>query len=316
MSFSSARGTLFLALAATLSGCVDGPGQENVPVALDEGTGGIRGLLVSDELFPVAGALVEIPGIAKTESDPSGRFSFFGLPEGEVALNVTAEGYEPEQAEVFVPPEGFVDVHIAMVGIPGQSPFVATLLHEGFIACSYSVVYSAGWIFPVCPIGESEDAFTTEVSADWRGGVHEMEWPTSDELLFASTLDGPQCRASPPPTSKCAALIGGRSPLRIIARPEDSAYAAQHAVDSKVTWPVGNYSSTLFSAYSGFFRSEINATFNPICQEINSAGGAPRALGCPFGIGLSTGTRFRYLHTTFYLLLPGDFESFSARPDA
>lgn len=307
---------MVLAFVATLAGCMGGSSQETVPATLDEGTGGIRGLLVSDELFPVVGALVQIPGIATTESDTTGRFSFVGLPEGDVTLNITAPGYEPKDADVRVPSEGFVDLQIAMVGIPGQSPFVTTLLHDGFIACSYSIVYSAGWIFPVCPLGESEDSFTTEVSADWRGGVHEMEWPTADELLFASTLDGPECRASPPPPSKCAALIGGRSPLRILARPEDTEYAAQYAVDSKVTWPVGNYSSTLFSAYSGFFRTEINATFNPICQEINAAAGAPRALGCPFGIGLSTGIRFRYLHTTFYLLLPGDFESFTARPDA
>lgn len=305
----------FLLCLAGLAGCVEGTLESTDEEQVAEGLGGIRGTLLSEELFPVALAFIEIPGVALTTSDQAGRFEFLGLPEGKVVLNVSAEGYEPKREEVVVPSEGFAEVRIAMVGIPGKSPYSLTLIRDGVVTCAFSFVYSAGGVNP-CPAGATNHSFTTEVGPNWRAGVHEMEWQTAEEMLFASTLDGPVCRASPPPTSKCAALLGGRSPLKVVARPENTEYAAQHAVDSKTTWPTGNYTSTIMGTYSGYLRTEINATFNPICQEVNAAAGAPRALGCPFGIGFSPSSRFRFYHTTFYLQSPDGLDDFTARPDA
>jgi hypothetical protein len=312
----------WLVLAILAAGCVGSQATPASVASQTPGENGVRGMVISDELFPVAGANVSVKGGPWTLSDASGRFVLSDVAAGRVVLSAGADGYKPSQQEVEVLAVGFVDVQVTMSGIPGQAPYVRLLIHDGFVACSYSIVYSAGWPDagppvgrPPCPLGAGKDSYRTEVGPDWRAGVHEMAWKGQEEMIFASSLDHPGCGVSANSHTHCPAMIWGRSPQRIFARPEDKAYAARHAIAPEEVWPKGNYTSYLSTGYSGYLRTEVNQTLYTPCSIIDGQFGVPKSWGCPFGIGLSTGIRFQFYHTTFYLQTPVDLESFSAQRD-
>jgi hypothetical protein len=212
---------------------------------------------------------------------------------------------------------GLEELRIVLIGIPGQAPYVRTFIYEGFAVCSWSYVYGAGPFPPgACPLGTPKGRHIVEVGPDWRAGVHEAAWATQDQFAMSSSQSA-SCR--PPqgavPGDDCPGITAGRSPLKLIARPEDAEYAKQYAVDGKQTWPNGNYTSYHGASYVGLLRTEINQTFNPVCVQINKAAGLPERLGCPFGVGYATGIRFTLYHTTFYLEEPQRLEAFTALPD-
>ncbi|MBI2077519.1 MAG: hypothetical protein HYT80_03985, partial [Euryarchaeota archaeon] len=241
--------------------------------------------------------------------------------------NVTADGYESATHEVEVLPGGFHEVRIALKGVPGKSPYVLTIPYEGYSVCQFSAVYSAGWpsLGPLgspCPLGTPKIRQKVEVGPDWAGGVHEMAWATSEEMIFASHVrtasrpdTAPGCQTSGSTHDWCPSMVWGKSPLKIVARPEDAAYAKKYAIDGKEMWPYGNYTSHIFTSYSGYLRSEINNTAYPVCVQVNRQFSVPEHWGCPFGIGVALGIRFQFYHTTFYLAVPLDLDGYSARPD-
>lgn len=321
-------GLIFGFLGSVFAGCVGGSAAESAPSgpeSVEETGAGLRGLVVSDELFPVAEAQVVVKDGPSTFTDAAGRFELTNLHPGTQTLNVSAEGYEPATQEAEVPLEGFAEVQILLKGIPGKSPYFTTIIFEGFDACSISLVYSAGGYAPFgpvpCPFGQRKAVLKTEMGPDWRAGVHEMVWKTSEEMIFASSVSTSKrpgvasCTTSGSSHTWCPALTWGRSPIRIYARINDTAYAAKYAIDKKETWPEGNYTSYIFESYSGYFRTEINSTFYPACVIINNQFNVPPHWGCPFGVGTSLGIRFQFYHTTFYQQAPLRLEAFTALPD-
>lgn len=287
------------------------------PNTMEAGGSGIVGRVISDELFPVIGATIQLVDGPSTTTDDEGAFVLNGVAPGEQTLDVTATGYEPLLHEVDVLSEGYAEVQLTMIGIPGQAPYVSTYIFEGFDACSFSAVYSAGPLMNPCPFGESVGTYHVEVGPGWQAGVHEMIWQSAEEMIFSSLIgEDANCQTSGTSWDPCAALLSGRSPLRVFAQPLDFEYAAQHAINPTVVWPEGNHTSTISSGYSGFARQEINNTANPVCLEINRQFSVPESWGCPFGVGVSLGTRFDMYHTTFYFQgSPGPLEEFTAAPD-
>lgn len=274
----------------------------------------VKGRVVSDEIFPVADALVQAVGGQSTTTDEHGNFELAVAP-GSVVLNVTAEGYLPLTEEVNVSPGGAVEVLLLLEGIAGAAPYAETLIFEGIIACGWAIVYGAGWYnFTPCPSGDNKDSFRVEVGAEWRAGVHEITWETSDEMLLASSLVG-TCAGGADP-DPCPGIVAGKDPLRILARPEDPEYAKQYAVDGQATWPEGKHESYILTAYNGMYRSEINQTLYPACSAVNGLIGSPPEWGCPFGVGVTFDLRYDVYHTTFYRDEPVNVETFTAIPDA
>jgi hypothetical protein len=323
------RTTLGLIVAALLGGCV-GSGAES-PQGLS-GLGGadlvvVQGVVISDELFPVPEAVVTLASFKPAMTDLAGRFAIVDVPiGGPYELSVNATGYEPYSVSLDV--SGSIEnFRIPLIGIPGQSPYAATYIHVGFEACNFSLVYSAGPLGSSCPFGTPNNRFRVEVGAHWNQGVHELDWETSEDMIFASVvstsdrshgMNRDACGTNGQRWDWCPAMIWGKAPLRIIARPNDTEYAKQYAIDGAEVWPGGeNYTSRLISAYSGYLHTEINGTFYNQCVIINNQFNVPERWGCPFGVGYSTGIRITYYHTTFYHQdYAGRLEDFSAMPDA
>lgn len=320
------RGVAFGFLVAALAGCVGSTAEDfAVPEGAGDGDGAVvSGLVISEELFPVPDALVTLGELPPAYTDTGGRFEFFDVPVGGTyALAVNATGYEPYSQDLEVV-GSLTDLQIPLKGLPGESPYATTTLFTGWDACGISLVYSAG-TFPSgssCPFGQPKKVLKVEVGPHWRAGVHELSWKTSESMIFASSVstdERPQpasCTTSGSSHTWCPALIWGKTPLRIFARPNDTEYAAKYAIDQKETWPGGeNYTSYIFASYSGYGQQEINRTFYNQCVIINRQFNVPENWGCPFGVGYSTGFRIEFFHTTFYLAAPLRLEEFTAMPD-
>ena len=316
-----------LLLGVLLSGCAkitaDDPATVN-----DIGDADVivlRGTVVSDELFPVVGAAVTLGELSTVTTDPAGAFEIGDVPLGDYVLTVNATGYEPHTQDVTV--SGPADVlKIALKGIPGNAPYAVTMTHNGFEACAYALLYSSSPIPGTCPFGDPERSFKVEVADTWAAGVFELDWETTDEMIFAAAVstEDPDhglhragCGKQGTTEDWCTAMLWGKAPLKIFARPNDTEYAARYALNGKDVFPGGeNFTSYILSGYNGFFQTEINRTFFPVCAAFNGVINAPPSWGCPFGIGVSTGTRITYYHTMFYLATPGGrLEDFSALPD-
>lgn len=319
-------------LAILLAGCVGGSAEEIGPDPKFGDPDGVivSGLVISEELFPVPGAVVTLDTTESTYTDEAGRFLFPSvMPGSTFNLSVEAIGYEPfaMDLEVVGPVDG---LRISLVGIPGKSPYVATYPFTGFDACSFSAVYSAGPFPGPCAFGTRSTIFKVEVGEDWAAGVHELVWESSESMIFASAvatedLNHGRQRAScisgtsngQPFNDWCPAMLWGPSPLRIHVRPNDTEYAARYAIDGKEVWPGGeNFTSFIFSSYMGYGQAEINNTLFPACVQINRQFSLPENWGCPFGVGYSLGVKVQYYHTTFYLQPPGvRLEEYTALPD-
>lgn len=99
-----------MVLSAILGGCVGSEsanGTEGKDVTqvgeLSEDKGGVRGLVMTDELAPIKGAQVGIAALALVAStDESGSFSIAGLPPGRHVLSAIALGYNSGSVSVEV----------------------------------------------------------------------------------------------------------------------------------------------------------------------------------------------------------------------
>ncbi len=304
-----------LLLATMLSGCVGSGSQTNAPASFTDETGLLQGRVVSDEIFPVVGATVTTTEGLVAVTDGAGRFEVGSLAPGTVTFTVEATGYEPVEQSVEILAASVTDVTVTLIGIPGEAPYVSTFIFTGFIGCGWAIIFGAGWhTFTPCPAGANADRFKIEVGPDWGAGVHEMTWETPEEMLLASSMVE-TCANSAAGVDPCPALVSGKSPLKIIARPEDPEYAKKHSIDGTVMWPAGNYTSYLLTAYRGHYRTEINSTLYPACAVVNTVVGSPPEWGCPFGLGATTGLRSTLFHTTFYRQEPPELEGYSAIPD-
>lgn len=303
-------------LSLIVSACVQAPEEALETPAAGEGGATLLGVVVSEEVFPVRGANVSIADGPSTLTDEEGRFSFTGLEPGRVTVIVSAVGYEPAEQEVSLSAGSTLEITFELTGVAGEAPYLTTIIYEGYLACSMSAVYSAQQVpwFTDCPFGDSKTGTSVNATEDWRAGVHEMAWETSEEMIFASSL-ADSCITGAEGPDPCPHLSWGPSPIQAFARIEDSEYAAQYALDGEATWPEGEHTSHIFAGYSGFFRSEINETAYPACVVINNQFNIPEHWGCPFGVGYTTGLRFTMYHTTFYLEEPPALEQFTAIPD-
>lgn len=313
--FSGARPSCWLALAVLLAGCAgSAPPSIEPHGGVDAGT--LRGTILSDEIFPVLGAIVTLEDGTVATTDTTGAFEFGGLAPGTIGLTIVAVGYEPASQAVEIFPGATAEITILLKGIPGQAPYVETYLFAGYVGCGWAIVFGAGWhAFTPCPFGQNMDSYKVEVGPEWAGGVHEMTWQTSEEMLLASSLVSTCANNGAAGVDPCPALVSGKQPLKIVARPEDAEYAKQYAIDGKSVWPATNYTSYLLIAYTGHARTEINSTLFPACAVVNSVAGSPPEWGCPFGLGAATGLRSDMFHTTFYRQKPADLDSYSAIPD-
>jgi hypothetical protein len=252
------RSSLFLcAIFVTLSfaGCVDGSGKSVAPggpnVELDQGAISIRGLVMDDELVPIAGASIVDAGSDRTAmTDLQGVFVLGPLEEGQHALTASKAGYESVSLAVQVFNEPVDGIRFLLSAVATDVPYHETTNHVTFVNCaSYNPIgglpctklvdYVAGT--SLSP--EESFAFPFQVpSPGLADMLIEMTWTpqafASDMLFKMQTPPGQPATAL---SQSYFAMEGGK-PLRgwvtanIDNDGEDGGWAVFDAEPKKVTY--------------------------------------------------------------------------------
>ncbi len=130
-----------------LAGCADeGQAPEPEPVVDDIKlfeTGGIEGLVLDETVRPVRDATVSLPGLQReAKTDKDGQFLITGLLPGAVYVEIDAVGFEAVGAEVTIPDQGNVKLHVTLVRMPSEDPWMETQKFQGHTTFAFAPVLS------------------------------------------------------------------------------------------------------------------------------------------------------------------------------
>jgi hypothetical protein len=154
MRTGAASKALVLVLAILLAGCAKTPESEEAKVpqtdftelelAATATTGIIRGIVVDDAIRPIGGArlvLQAADGPRETVSKEDGAFGFDDLEGGPYFIQASKPGYTSVQtaAEVVPGVEEPPITKVLLVADPATTPFVQSIVWNGFIECSTRV---------------------------------------------------------------------------------------------------------------------------------------------------------------------------------
>ena len=132
----------FLVLTALLlAGCSDAPADvplDDGPVTRDVDTtpelGAISGVVVSETITPVPGAVVTIAGSGlEATTDAAGTFVFEALEPTLYVLDVRADGYLPIQSTADVKVGEVAKPKVVLPADLAAKPYTETYTHSGFI---------------------------------------------------------------------------------------------------------------------------------------------------------------------------------------
>lgn len=183
-------------VGVALAGCtggddVAGPaGEVSGPAGVTDDTGGVQGLVLSEEGLPIAGAQVALGADgALTTTGEQGVFNFGQVAPGSYQLFVQKLGFETVGRSISVEAGEVTEVEVTLAAIMVAEPFHLTLVKEGLFGCGVSwrpaVVYSG---VAVCGVvaGTDFDSFLLEFYLEgpmdgWElgNGVFETEWESN-----------------------------------------------------------------------------------------------------------------------------------------
>lgn len=308
------------AVSVLLAGCVSGETTSVAPSSDGvAGTGGgvLRGLVISEELAPIPGAIVAVSGNATATTDEAGRFELSGLPVGvSIRVEILALGFTSLARDVTILGEDApLDVQFMLALLPITSPYTELIITSGFEICTVVLGVYVRSVEP-CPLGTPSPASKNVAAESWRYLIAETDWDTQDTFwMYVSHNSG--CNTGDP----CWGNAIGRSPLRVEGAPNDTALAAKYAIDGKKLYPEGSFEFYVAPAYAGMFRDEINNTAGPHCNTIIITGLGPLGqqwnpnLGCGLGYGFSTGIKYTNYVSLFHYERPTDPAEYSGMPD-
>lgn len=185
-----------LLVAVGLAGCSGGGTKDPATGGLDVDatTGGIRGLVVDQNVVPVEGATITLSGGGTTQSDELGLFNFTGLAPGDYLVTAGKPGFGSMQTTTTVV-AGVPDPPVLKLLIERLStaqPYLDFFKLEGFYECAHGLF------------------FVTD-TCDW---VPRTAWDVANET------------GSPPPTPRSALKYYN---TQYITVPEDTYAIVQEA---------------------------------------------------------------------------------------
>lgn len=296
---------LFLAsllVAALVAGCAAEPKADETvdPAAFDDvvvtdTTGAIRGVVVTEAIVPIEGALVVLAGGANKTTDAEGAFVFNGLEAGDYFLTVSRLGFLTVQTSATVvanqaePPVTKVTL---LPDAAAQKPFYQEYVFDGFIQCSGTFVAvsfaacSAANIF--IPITDDRFGVFYDMTQKPTWMQTEMIW-TSTQALGGEMTVSYSWGCDTNSGFLCDHGVGGTSPLLLTAN------ATQIEEING-----GNYTGTQL-----FVRS-FNQGLQETDPDIPGYGSAPGG-----GLGFTLNQRFTYFSHFFYGYQPPEGWRFS-----
>lgn len=199
------RGLAAIALLCVLlSACAEAPKDAPAvrsadpdpaaPAQFDETSGGLDGLVHTEELLPVVDANVRLPDLQRvTTTDRDGRFSFSNVAPGEWQLLVEKPGYGLSQRVVRIEAGAAASADILLGALPHAEAYYRTQEQEGLIGCTIGMTGLIGLWFPACwlenpviyPSQFDRNPLKWRLPGDptkWSGFAHEMEWTSTQTL--------------------------------------------------------------------------------------------------------------------------------------
>lgn len=182
---------LLLLAILLMAGCV---GREEAPAPLEQAAsavlgpspeelartpGSIAGLVTSDNLQPVAGALVTLVREERsTTTDAAGLFRLEGLATGEHLLQVSAEGHAPRSVTALARNGTVTDLNVTLQRVAPPEPFAQTHEFGGLLACGLRVEAPVGTQERDCASADPNhrDVFEFPLLEDGREVVLELAW--------------------------------------------------------------------------------------------------------------------------------------------
>jgi hypothetical protein len=308
------RSLAWLPLFLLIAGCAGASGQSaSMAPSSSQPTSqtAIDGKVINSELAPIVGALVAVDGLPPVLTDDKGAFHALVEP-GAHKLIVQALGYTSVGRSVEAVFGQTVNVQFQLEALPIITPYTEVRIYDGYDICSWALIAEVGnngsLLLP-CPIGVAKNSFRLSFPAEWKYFVLEMSWTTQDSF-WVSMNTAPGCTTGAP----CPAVEIGPSPLRIEGAPANAALAARYALDGKKQWPEGGTPVTISNLYAGALQHELNSTIGPECSIFWGQFGVPPRLGCPLGVGFSTGIKFEEFVSVFHYEAPAKPSAYSARP--
>jgi hypothetical protein len=163
--------TVVLVACFVLAGCsskTTAPsGTVATKQALDDGKGGIQGLLIDDVYRPVPGGTVLLlPDGLTATSDTSGQFSFVDLEPGTYTIKVDAPGHEAAPRTVDVAVGEYTELELSARRIVSDNGRIITTQYSVFIPCAADYIVN-GYIIG-CIEDESGDSYRPGFTTDSR----------------------------------------------------------------------------------------------------------------------------------------------------
>lgn len=305
------RGRLAWALCAVvlIAGCFGSAGETGSDATTNPTThataddaADLRGLIVDEELRPVAGARVAVDEQWANTTDADGRFELEELPPGAHRVRVDAFGYESTARQVDLVAGQALDIQVKLDILPVREPWTEVIPVVAYTMCDGAAVVLLTPFSGVCP--GSTTVHQVQINESWRYAVIELAWETSDSMMLWLD-DDYACTENNP----CWAMEVGSSVLRAEAAPQDPDIAREYASDGQYQYPNGSFELTTLLTYTGMYRDELNATLGPACAASPTTGDH----GC-YGIGMSLGIPLDLYVSVFHWERPSAPASYSAVP--
>jgi len=321
-----ALGAMTLVALVLLSGCAGKASKATIvdpnmsqPAQYDEDSGGIEGVVLSDEQVPLAGASVGIVDLGISGvSDAAGRYSLSDVPPGPQNVQVAMLGYESKsQAVNVVAGEAVRGVDFVLLKVAISAPSHETLDRSGFFGCGSSwrpaVVFSGVSACGIVSIGgdltgqdtSSFDKFQLNwtlpyPTGDWSGAVFEMTWASTQAtgrgLSMVWEIDG--CVNAAKGEGRFLS-VSGVSPLRVWMSKEQI-QSVLNLDDPTCADSVGDEVAKVCSADGCTLISRV-------FSDSATAGD-----DSPADVGVTVQQPFHQYVTAFYGEPPADAESFTA----
>ncbi len=320
---------VMVVVGLVLAGCAGSGQTESIGPEEDEGfgqgTASIVGLVMTNELTPIAGAQVQIDELDLLVTDEAGWFEAHGLAAGSHRVVVGALGYVSAAQQVSVGEDESREVRFTLDSVPVAEPFVEVSHDRGYSACDYMLVVLTGRVPPPCDTGqEPNNEFVKPVDESWRFHVTEAVWESTsafEETMRLFAADDGGCQSENP----CYGLVYGEEYARLEGEPGKTELVEHYDpwMDHRgPPYPENeSFEMHVNVQWIGLLVDNLNSVPTDPCQTIFvTVTGAGYKPGC-VGVGVSVGVAFDVWTSVFHWEGPADrgaccpATSYTAVPD-
>lgn len=227
---------LFILLSGCTSTAKSTVAQDPIPTPTEE-AGVIAGVLVNEEILPIAQATVRALGTNLTATtNEVGAFTLDEVPPGDNTLSFEAPGYAPKKVTLRVDPGTVTNTKVTLKAIASNKPYLLeTYEFAAFSYYAYNLTNPAtgevlAW--ESYQVGNVRDQFRFRFDRTWTELFLELDWtpstPFADQMGLRVGL--PVGKSGTPPTFPIRYEVNGTSPLPW--RFSNDEYAAERRSDT------------------------------------------------------------------------------------